>query len=204
MGHITARKEVVGSGKAAQVAGNGTAPIGPASVLINSGDMVAFQQIELIVQLKIVGSGAGMTCQRQQVLAIIEKKAIPVDQVDPAGVGDEKVFIMVEEMTEDIPPPVGFLSGRGAAEKGGEIKKLSSGIDQEGFSEGGGIDRPDQVAVIAGVAIEVVVVGLKIDRTLAVRCEIGNIGFHFRFVIRVIKIKSVTVEPDEANLGCKP
>src|ERR1700722_10859867 len=178
--------------------------MGLASVLINSGDIVAFQYIEPIIQLQIVGGGAGMAYQRQQVFTVVEKETILVDQVEPTGVSDEKVFVMVEEVMEDLAPPAGFLFGRGVAEKGREIKELSSRIDQERFPEDGGINGFNEVAVIAGIAIEIMVVGLKIDRTLAVRCEIGDIGFHFRFVIRVIEIKRVAVEADEANLGCKP
>src|SRR5580700_6495822 len=107
MGHISAGKQAIGNWRAMQVARNGAAPVGPATVLVYGSDVKALQHIEFVVQLEIFGSRAGTTGQRQQVFTVVKEKAIPVYNIYPVRAGGKKIFIMIKELTEDLPAPVG-------------------------------------------------------------------------------------------------
>lgn len=210
MSHITpGKKAIVGGGRmpvarAMEVAGHWTAPMGPQSVLINGGDVVAFQGVEAVVQLQKSRRRAITTCQWEQVFAIVKEEAILVDQVNPARIGDEKILIMIEQVTEDPIAPVDFRPGDGVPEENGEVEELPACIDQGGLFQVSGVEGFDPVAIVSGITIEVVVVGLKIDRTLIVGRQVGDIGFHFRFVSGVVKVKGVAVKTDQAYLGGEP
>jgi len=204
MGHITPREKAIGGGGAMEVADHLAAPMGPQSVLIDGGDVAAFQGEETVVQLQIFSCRAVTTCQREQVHAIVKEEAILVDQVNPARIGDKEIFIVIEQVPEDPVAPVDFRAGDGIPEESGEVEKLPACIDQCGLFQVSRVEGVDPVAIISGITIEVVVVGLKIDRTLIIGRQVGDVGFHFRFVSGVVKVKGIAVKTDQSHLGGEP
>lgn len=60
------------------------------------------------------------------------------------------------------------------------------------------------MAVIAGIAVEVVIVGLEVDMSQGIFAEDPDIGFHDRFIIGIIQAKGLPVEAHQSHLRTQP
>jgi hypothetical protein len=84
--------------------------------------------------------------------------------------------------------------------EGGEIDELLAGIEEAGIGEVPGVNGAEASAVVAGVAVEIMILGLEIDMAFVVFAEDEHIGFHDGFIVRVIETKGLSVEADESYL----